>query len=176
MTVEVEIAALFGQSGSSTWTVPVSNVASLFGRAEWEHHPNAALHGVPTAADALSGISYFIAARHTNAGWTNTDFTSGTRPATVVYIDTHGKTGTYANPNTNTTTPYNLLWADTDDALLAPGSRYVSLIHPDPSFGTPSVLSYRQIDIGSGTPPFNSGNPPVTLAFNDACETGQDNA
>jgi hypothetical protein len=33
----------------------------------------------------------------------------------------------------------------------------------------------RQVAVGSGYPPFNSGSPPINLAFTDACITGQDN-
>jgi hypothetical protein len=53
---------------------------------------------------------------------------------------------------------------------------YASQHWAPPNNPGPFILETRQNAVGSGTPPYNNGLPPVNIAFIYACYTGEDNA
>lgn len=75
---------------------------------------------------------------------------------TVFYVGTHGEAHS------------TRFQSDRDESPIPPNG--VERID------TGEVYQKRVSAVGSGAPPFQSGIPPINLAFVDACDTGQDSA
>lgn len=122
---------------------------------------------------AGDGANYHLEAYENDLMWTGTECLSDIFNATVFYVTSHG----FANGFWTDENDYvydRTLDSDGPPTLL---ERFVS------GTGTPSsvrypVLPVRQSANGSSStylPPYNDGEPPVNLAFIQACSTSGDN-
>jgi hypothetical protein len=140
-----------GQRGSASRYVLVYNKATLYGRNEWENDPSAPTAGVPPSSEFLSAMNHNVSRTCVALGWTKQMLLYAIEPCTVFYVNTHGNIGVF-------TSDYDEL------------TGVVEPIFPE------DILPVRQAAVGTGYPPFNTGLPPVSLAFIDACLTGADNS
>jgi len=110
----------------------------------------------------------------TDLGWpSNWFYNAMEETISVVYLHTHGEAECAVPDPPISEPPATWMLSDLDELGLYPEEEpdWKYFIVPD------SILYRRQLAIGSGTPPFNStGKPPIWLAFNDGCKTGNDNA
>ncbi len=156
-------------------SVPIKNLAALYGRYDMDVSPlcwtnnqwdvgDASWNGSGLVAPILEGINHVVNVV-TDQGWNFGSLASGLNNCSVVYVHTHGAT-TY-------------FWTDTNDFhYFYPGAFNNSLDQDVYATQGPYALKPMRLNaIGSGLPPFNStGNPPITIAFMDACDTGTDNS
>jgi hypothetical protein len=143
----------------------------LFGDDSWA--------GTSAAAAKLAAMNDAVFGPETGLGWPALGFLAMVEAATVVYVNTHG--GPMGNAGTGATTAFESdamdFWFWYDSA--PPNS------HPNyaEDFVTGSfenhlmrqykpILPRRVAANGSGLPPFNTGEPPINLAFVDGCECG----
>lgn len=140
-----------GGTASTSRFVTVYNKATLYGRNEWENDPSAPSAGVPPASFWLS-VSMHHDISHTCVafGWTKQMILNDMDVCRVFYVNTHGDVNEFES--------------DWDEY-----SGTHEYIYPS------DVLPVRQSAVGSGYPPFNTGIPPINVAFIDACLTGYDN-
>jgi hypothetical protein len=113
--------------------------------------------GTGVVAEHLQACNYSIVANVNALGWTANQILGHTSAPTAFYVNTHGDFDA-GNP---------FFMSDRDE-VGDPEYIYARFL-------TPQVLSVGESAVGTGTPPRNSGSPPVTIAFVDACLTGQVN-
>ncbi len=161
LSVRMEATSNMGNTGTFVNRGTVYNKATLYGRNEWEANPAWASAGVPAANQWLTTILHTTAPQNITKGWDSNAVLNDIIPGTVFYVNTHGNNS-----------PNPLFLSDSDEL-----THVQEFVFPNSSYSTTNqVLEYRKLAVGSGTPPFNSGLPPVNLAFLDACLTGLDNA
>ena len=141
-----------GQMASDSRLITVYNKATLYGRNEWENDPSAPSAGVPIASFWLSTMNHDVSHVCTSQGWTKAMLLNDVYPCTVFYVNTHG----YGVEGEHTAPA----WIESDIGEL--------IYHEE-------VGVVREQAVGLGVPPFNTGNPPISLAFVDACLTGLNN-
>lgn len=145
--VTAEAMDTMGQYGTAApRSSTVYNKATLYGRNEWEQNPSWDSAGVPAARTNLTAMNHSICAENTTLGWTRMDLLADLVPCTAFFVNTHA------------VTPQIITADDEAETITATDMWLV-----------------RQVAVGSGYPPFNSGSPPVNLAFTNACITGLDN-
>jgi hypothetical protein len=152
--LEVKIVGTnnLGQVYQASMTVPVYNKAALYGRHQWEIDLFDGTDGTPPAQQWLTQMNHTCVVV-TTLGWTAEQILGDIQRCTVFYVNTHGD----ASPEFE---------SDVDEI----NGGIVELVTPG------EVQEARETGMGAGQPPFNSGTPPVNLAFVDACETGLNNA
>jgi hypothetical protein len=176
--------------------VPVRNFAGVFGRYDLEVEPkmyqwansedptsghwligDSSWNGTYPADMFLQQANYGIygGAPVTNLGWTWLQLEPAIAASSVFYVNTHG----------GLSAPYGQAYFETDsndwnlyypqDPPDVPGSAFQGVMG---STETTLLSGWFTIDetrisaIGGGLPPFNTGNPPVTLAWIDGCRGG----
>jgi len=145
--VTAEAMDTMGQCGTAApRSSTVYNKATLYGRNEWEQNPSEDSAGVPAARTNLMAMNHSICADNTSPGWTRMAFLDDLVPCTALYIHTHAVTPA-------------MITADDPGEVITANDMWL----------------VRQVAVGSGYPPFNSGTPPINLAFVDSCITGQEN-
>ncbi len=161
-----------------THSAPVINRALLFGRYDLEGEFITYNHetgnysfgdenwtGVKVSKPLLEAINYDCALDTTF--WAGSLVLQTMPTRTVLHLHSHGDAAKF--------------WDDQNDYSLAYPSNPPSLparsIFPlNATLPHVALFPQRILDHGSGPPPFNTGWPPITLAFIDACETGLTNA
>ncbi len=152
--VTAEAMDTMGQYGTAApRSSTVYNKATLYGRNEWEQNPSWVSAGVPAARTNLTAMNHSICAENTTLGWTKADILADLVACTAFYVNTHGACDE----------PHPLL-SDYDEI-----STLDEWIYPAEAY------SVRGGAVGSGYPPFNTGSPPVNVAFLGACWTGPKN-
>jgi hypothetical protein len=153
--VTAEAMDTMGQyAASAPESATVYNKATLYGRHEWEQNPSDPRSaGVPAARTNLMAMNHSICAENTTLGWTKADLLADLVACTVFYVNTHGANGD----------PYPLL-SDYDEISSVDEWVYSAEVHP-----------VRSGAVGTGYPPFNTGSPPINVAFLGACWTGLKN-
>ncbi|MDW8290086.1 MAG: hypothetical protein RMM06_05145 [Armatimonadota bacterium] len=151
LEIYVEGVDSTGRTGSASRRVLVYNKATLYGRNEWENDPSAPTAGVPPSSQYLTSMNHNVSRTCVALGWTKQMLLHDVAPCTVLYVNTHGGIGNFAS--------------DLDEL-----TGIIELIFPS------DVLPVRQNAVGAGYPPFNTGTPPINVAFIDACLTGSDNS
>ncbi|MGQ9881305.1 MAG: hypothetical protein ACUVSV_10655, partial [Armatimonadota bacterium] len=140
-----------GQMASDSRLTTVYNKATLHGRNEWENDPSAPSAGVPVASFWLSTMNHNVSNTCVAYGWTKQMLLNDMDVCTAFYVNTHGEIGRF----TSDWDEYSHIW---------------EFVWPD------DILPVRQSAVGSGYPPFNTGVPPMNVAFIEACLTGTDNS
>lgn len=153
--IKIEARDSLGHYGYAQASAPVYNRGTAYGRNDFETTSGGA--GTPAAVGAMQAANYAIEAHVTTIGWTAAQILADIDPATAFYVNTHGE---FDGSN-----PY--FTSDLDE-VSSSENIYARFVDPE-------VLSVRQAAVGTGTPPRNSGSPPVTVAFVDACVTGSVN-
>jgi hypothetical protein len=156
VTVSIEAWDDQGGHGSAQDSAPVNNRGIAYGRHDFEYlKPGWA--GVPSVTAAWEATNHTYTA-DVSSGWTSAEILGSLATATIFYVNTHGDTLD------------NKWWfnSDRDEANGIWENIY-------PRFDEPNVLEVRQTAVGTGLPPWNSGVPPISIGFTDACTTGQTN-
>lgn len=108
---------------------------------------------MPQALQWLEFMNHDVSHTCIAPGWTKQMLLGDLYPCTVFYVNTHG----YGVEGEHTA----LAWIESDVG---------EFIYPA------EVDAVRLDAVGSGVPPFNTGTPPIGLAFVDACLTGLNSA
>jgi hypothetical protein len=186
VVLEVRSAwTLFWYPGASSPDPVVDNKSVVYGRYDMEISPIAwdailaqyiigdyTWMSARPAENRLTAMGYTTHTLETSLGWGQAQHLADIREANVVYVASHG--GSFGTSS--------LYWTDINDYTL----QYSANPAGPPTFpfegiigfpnGQPSqfpVLPERQSANGTGLPPFNTGRPPVNLAFLMACKTGE---
>ena len=149
LTIKVTATNALGETNSITASSPptVYNVATIYGRNEWEIPSTASSAGTAPAKNNLLYMKHDVSRTVTFKGWAAQDILADIVPCTAFYVNTHGN---YI--------PTILFISDLDEI-------------------TGSEESIYPADVGSQrSVAYNQGLPPVNIAFIDACWTGKDNA
>jgi len=151
-----------GHYGEGSEEVRVYNKACIYGRNDFE--TKYAPDGVSVApvGNALSAMNHDTSDSVTGFGWSRFQIMDDIAECTALHVATHGS--------------YYSFGSDFDefDLDVIWERIYPTVEHaPDenPDFG-PFILDTRQAAVGSGTPPYNSGIPPINIAFIYSCCTG----
>jgi hypothetical protein len=169
-------------------SVPVRNRYATYGRHDFDEEPwtwiaepeqgapywyegDASFSSVDTVDAKMLAMNHARFDKCTEANWNHVRANSGALNAECLYYASHG------NHDANGF----MLWTDTDDAVnfYEPGNNFPTLPY-DPALGTilrdtymaPNHFPVRpvaQAKVGTGTPPFNDGGPPLNLVFLMAC-------
>lgn len=125
--------------------------------------------GLDTACDYVEAMNYELVRRVTYFQWNKLELLPAIEDCNVRYIHTHGNSGSF--------------WTDANDywysypnpPSLPPENAYpVTVPMTDPNGF--AIKPSRIVGNGTGLPPINSTrNPPINLAFIDACCTGVEN-
>lgn len=177
--VRDENGAIFSSSGYAT----VYNKATLYGRYDLEIQPltwngteyvqgdsqNNTWASVYGVSDKLTDIGYSINAQRTSIGWTASQMLSDLEPCTLFLAHSHG------NEN-NFWSDHNDYWYHYPNAYPYDQSHLSEAIWPLPALNRTNVVKpHREQANGTGLPPFNTGTPPINLAFLKYCHSGDAN-
>ena len=191
--VKVEFVALdnYGRryplTGSASCEAPVDNTSVVYGRYDMEVDPitwvsadNMYVFGDDTwmstmpAENRISAMGYATYRLERTRGWSAAQHLADIGVPNVIFVASHG----------NSAGETSFYWTDINDYTWQYQDKPAG--PPDWAFeriiGTPNghpndfpVLPVRQAANGTGLPPFNTGRPPVNLAFIMACYTGETN-
>lgn len=173
-------------TGYAFCEAPVDNTSVVYGRYDMEVDPIAwdwdlkkytfpgdtYMTALP-AETRISAMGYRTYRLERSIGWSAAQHLADIGVPNVIYVASHGG----ASDNSR-------YWTDINDYTWQYAWKPAG--PPDWSFeriiGTPTgrpnefpVLPVRQAANGTGLPPFNTGRPPVNLAFIMACHTGETN-
>jgi hypothetical protein len=191
-----------GNMTEDSYTANCWNTAAIWGRYDleidpwtfhWSTRPNydgeweqgtESWGGCRVVQENLFPIHYNGLALNTARGWTATQFLAGIVPATTVYVNTHGGADDFLWQGISTSqfesdkSDYTL-WRDPH--AYTPPTQHPEYVIPEHLRGTmqppPTSENFvikptRMSAHGTGLPPFNTGTPPINLAYVDGCECG----
>lgn len=166
----------------TTKNVQVKNKAWSFGRYDFEVAPltwdngqyytgNSSWAGAGEAS-ILQTVAHYLSTYCATFQWDWIEVESAMQSCNVLHVGTHGEYdpafgGVWAtdyNDYNGQPTPPNLKWHYYSGNSL--GSNEQLEMH--------ALLPLREAAVGTGWPPFNSGNPPITVSFIYACLVGLD--
>lgn len=144
--------------GEGTESVRVYNKACIYGRNDVENRPGG--ETVAAVGALLASMNHDITDSVNELGWTKFQILDDIEVCTAFHVVTHAD--------------YHLITSDFDE--FDPGNW--EYIYAAQQYGQPGpyILDTRINGVGTGSPPYNNGVPPVNIAFLYACCTGEYNS
>jgi hypothetical protein len=151
-----------GHYGEGSEEIRVYNKACIYGRNDFETKYAPGGVSVTPVGNALTAMNHDTGDSVTELGWSRFQIMDDIAECTAFHVATHGSYYSFASD-------FDEFDPDVIWERVYPSIDYA----PDqnPAFG-PFILDTRQAAVGTGTPPYNSGIPPVNIAFVYSCGTG----